>query len=201
MELPDWSRISEEAATVLRFWFGDEREVGFPHFRNEWFRKRAETDAAVRERFLAIHERGARGELEHWRETLLGSLAYVVLFDQFPRNMFRDTAHAFAFDGLALAAAEEALIKGFDTRVPPPMRMFFYLPFEHSEALAYQERAVALFERMAHNEPSLADLPEYAKKHRDVIARFGRFPHRNRLLGRENTPEEEAFLKQPGSSF
>ena len=201
MDKPDLATVPGEAAKVLRFWFGDERAAAYPSFRNEWFRKRSEFDAAIREHFITIHQRGAQGELEHWCNTVPGALAYVILFDQFSRNMFRDSAEAFAFDGMALAAAKSAVANGFDAQLAPVMRMFFYVPFEHSETLADQERSVVLFQCLAEQELGLTDGLEYAKRHRDVIMRFGRFPHRNLILGRFNTPEEEAFLKQPGSSF
>lgn len=201
MAKPDPATVPEEAAKVLRFWFGDEAAVAYPCVRNEWFQKRGEFDTAIRERFAAIHQRGAQGELEYWRETAPGALGYVVLFDQFSRNMFRGSAEAFAFDGMALAAAKSAVANGFDAQLAPAMRMFFYLPFEHSETLADQERAVVLLQCLVEEEPGLIDMLEYAKRHRDVIMRFGRFPHRNLILRRPSTPEEEAFLKQPGSSF
>jgi len=201
MERPDLATVPGEAAKVLRFWFGDERAVAYPRVRDEWFQKRSNFDTAIRERFLTIHERGARGELEHWRTTVPGALAYVILFDQFSRNMFRDSPEAFAFDGMALDAARSAVANGFDTQLAPAMRMFLYVPFEHSESLADQERSVVLFQLLADEDPELADALQYAKKHRDVIMHFGRFPHRNFILGRTHSPEEEAFLKQPGSSF
>jgi uncharacterized protein (DUF924 family) len=201
MAKPDPTTIPGEAQMVLRFWFGDEAAVTYPCVRNEWFQKRSEFDTAIRERFATIHQRGAQGELEYWRETVPGALAYVVLFDQFSRNMFRGSAEAFAFDGMALTAAKSALANGFDTQLAPAMRMFFYLPFEHSETLADQERSVVLLQCLAEEEPGLTDMLEYAKRHRDVIMLFGRFPHRNLILRRPSTPEEEAFLKQPGSSF
>ena len=201
MERLDLATVPGEAAKVLRFWFGDEREVAYPRFRDEWFQKRSEFDKAVRAHFMTIHQLGSRGELEHWRTTVPGALAYVILFDQFSRNMFRNSAAAFAFDAMALAAANSAVASGFDAQLAPAMRMFFYLPFEHSETLADQERSVILFQCLVEGEPGLADVLEYAKRHRDVIMRFGRFPHRNLILGRLSTPEEEAFLKQSGSSF
>jgi uncharacterized protein (DUF924 family) len=201
MEKPDLATVPGEAAKVLRFWFGDERAAAYPRLRDEWFQKRSEFDAAIREHFMTVHQRGAQGELEHWRNTVPGALAYVILFDQFSRNMFRDSGEAFAFDGMALAAAKSAVANGFDVQLASAMRMFFYLPFEHSEALPDQERAVMLFQQLAQNEPTLAGVLEYARRHRDVIARFGRFPHRNRILRRPSTPDEEAFLREPGSSF
>jgi uncharacterized protein (DUF924 family) len=197
----DLSTILPEAARVLRCWFGDESEASYPRLRDEWFRKREEFDVAISDNFKALYECGARGELEGWRGTPLGALAYVILFDQFSRNMFRGSAQAFAFDSLALAAAEQSIANGYAAQIPPPMRMFLYMPFEHSEARADQERSVALFQSLADEAPELTDMLEYANRHRDVIMRFGRFPHRNPILGRLNTLEEEEFLKQPGSWF
>ncbi len=135
------------------------------------------------------------GGLEQWRSTPLAALALVVVLDQFSRNMFRGTPRAFAGDPAALAAATVALERGFDRLLSPAERIFMYLPFEHAEDLAAQHRSLALFEALDPN-----DL-EYARRHHEIIARFGRFPHRNAVLGRESTPEEIEFLKGPGSSF
>jgi uncharacterized protein (DUF924 family) len=142
-----------------------------------------------------VWERAARGELDPWRATPLASLALLVILDQFPRNMFRGTARAFATDPRALAAAGSALARGFDRLLSPSERTFVYLPFEHAEDLAAQRRSLALFEALDPNDM------EYVKRHYEIIARFGRFPHRNAVLGRESTAEEIEFLKRPGSSF
>jgi uncharacterized protein (DUF924 family) len=149
----------------------------------------------VRRRFLPLWEQAARGELDRWRSAPLASLALIVVLDQFPRNMFRGTARAFASDALALAAARSALERSFDRLLSREERTFVYLPFEHAEDLAAQRRSLALFRAL---DP---DDMEYARRHYEIIARFGRFPHRNAILGRESTPEEADFLKQPGSSF
>jgi len=180
---------------VLDFWFGapDSRERGRP--RKLWFRKSEPFDAEIRRRFLATWERAARGELERWQATPLASLALVVALDQFPRNMFRGTPRAFASDPLALAAARETIARGFDSLISPLERTFIYLPFAHAEDLAAQRRSLALFHAL---DPE--DM-RYAKRHYEIIARFGRFPHRNAALGRESTAEEIEFLKRPGSSF
>jgi len=135
------------------------------------------------------------GELERWGSTPLAALALIVVLDQFPRNMFRGTARAFSTDSQALAAARGALERGLDQVLSPAERTFVYMPFEHAEDLAAQRRALALFEALDPNDM------EYARRHHEIIARFGRFPHRNAVLGRESTPEEIEFLKQPGSSF
>src|ERR1700674_2577282 len=134
MERPDLATVPGEAAKVLRFWFGDERAAAYPRVRDEWFQKRSNFDTAIRERFLTIHERGARGELAHWRTTVPGALVYVILFDQFSRNMFRDSPGAFAVDGRSLDMTRGAVASVFDTQLAPAMRMFLYVPFEHSES-------------------------------------------------------------------
>ncbi len=150
-------------------------------------------DAELRERFLATHEAAAAGRLSVWEDTAEDALALVIALDQFPRNMFRGTARAFSTDALALAAARRAIGRGFDLKTPMPERNFFYLPFEHSENLADQERCVALTEATGD-----AEAVKWAKVHLDVIRRFGRFPHRNAALDRASTPEEIAFLGDGG---
>ena len=180
---------------MLDFWFGapGSRERGRP--RRAWFRKSEPFDAEIRRRFLITWERAARGELERWQATPLASLALIVVLDQFPRNMFRGTARAFASDSPALAAARNMIALEFDRLLSPVERWFAYLPFEHAEDLAAQRRSLALFHAL---DPE--DM-RYAKRHYEIIARFGRFPHRNAALGRESTAEEIEFLKRPGSSF
>ena len=170
---------------VVAFW----REAG----PRAWFSAKPEFDAAIRGGFEPLHHAAARGELGTWGEAAQGSLALLLLLDQFPRNLYRGSAHAFATDPLARRIAGAALAAGHDAQVDYALRPFFYLPFEHSEAMADQDRAVTLFE--AHGD---ADTLKYARVHRDVIARFGRFPHRNTALGRETTPEETAFLASGG---
>jgi uncharacterized protein (DUF924 family) len=157
-------------------------------------------DHEVRERFLGLWERAARGDLDAWTRTPLAALALVVALDQFPRNMFRGTARAFASDGRALQAARTMVERKFDALLRPVERVFVYLPFEHAEDLASQQRAVELFSTV---EGGVLDgsYAEYARRHYEVIARFGRFPHRNAILGRASTHEEIAFLAQPGSGF
>jgi uncharacterized protein (DUF924 family) len=180
---------------VLDFWFGapGSRERGRP--RKAWFRKSEPFDAEIRRRFLATWERAGRGELAPWQATPLASLALIVVLDQLPRNMFRGTARAFASDSPALAAARETIAREFDRLLSPVERPFVYLPFVHAEDLAAQRRSLALFHEL---DPE--DMRN-AKRHYEIIARFGRFPHRNAALGRESTAEEIEFLKQPGSSF
>ena len=177
--------MTETPAEVIAFW----REAG----PERWFEKNEVFDEAVRARFLALHERAAAGELKDWENSAEGTLALLLLFDQFPRNMFRGTARAFATDELARAIAAGALLKGFDAQVPSDLRTFLYLPFEHSEDMADQERGLALYAAAGDQD----DL-KWAQIHADVIRRFGRFPHRNAALDRSTTPEEQAFLDAGG---
>jgi uncharacterized protein (DUF924 family) len=185
---------------VLEFWFGapDSPEFGRP--RAPWFVKSAEFDALIRDRFLATHEAAATGALDAWSGRPLAALALAVVLDQFPRNMFRGTPRAFAADARALALVREAVGRGLDEVLLPVQRWFVYLPFEHAEDLAMQRESLRLFEPLATDAAGAGTLT-YAMRHYAVIARFGRFPHRNAILGRESTPEELAFLAQPGSSF
>lgn len=173
-----------DAAEILKFW----SEAG----PAKWYAKDAAFDAEIRTRFAATHEAAKAGERDGWAQTPEGALALVIALDQFPRNLFRDDARAFAADPKALAIANAAIAAGFDARIEPPMQQFFYLPLMHSEVLADQERCVDLFAGGAEENR------KYAIIHRDVIARFGRFPHRNAVLGRDTTPEEQAFLDQGG---
>ena len=184
------------ALEVLRFWFGDE-----PGTRDaRWFEKNPRFDDEIRGRFLALHEQAAAGALESWKEVPRECLALVVVLDQFARNMFRDDARAFATDAPALEAAKHALALGYDRSMTPTERMFLYLPYEHSESLADQLTCCELMARLLPY-PETADVYRYALAHRAIIERFGRFPHRNAALGRESTPGEIEFLKEPGSSF
>jgi len=189
---------------LLNFWFGfaDSPEYGKP--QGKWFTKDAEFDQEMRSRFLSDHQLAATGELDSWKELPLSCLALIILLDQFPRNVFRDTPQAFATDSLALELAQGAIAQGFDQQLLPVQRWFIYLPLEHDENLANQERSVELFARLrqdAIDNPNHQNTHEYAVRHRNVIAQFGRFPHRNEILGRKNTPAETEFLQQPGSSF
>ena len=181
--------MSSSYREVLEFWFGG--QPGAPQKR--WFDKNAAFDAEVRERFLPLHEQLAAGA--QWLEAADPCLARIVVLDQFPRNMFRGTARAFATDAAALAAARHAVAAGYDLGMLPVERQFIYLPFEHSEALADQERACELMR------PLGEEAYDWALRHKRIIERFGRFPHRNAILGRPSTAEEIEFLRQPGSSF
>lgn len=172
-------------ADVIAFW----REAG----PGKWFRGGPAFDALCRERLGEAHLAAARRELDDWSGTPEGSLALLLLLDQIPRNIHRGTAHAFATDGLALHFANRALANMQDVLFEPALRAFFLLPLEHSEDMADQVRSVALFERLGD-----ANYRDYAIAHHDVIARFGRFPHRNAALGRDTTPEEQAWLDAGG---
>jgi len=173
------------AAEIVAFW----REAG----ADKWFAKIKEFDDDIRRRFLATYEAAAAGKLASWEENAEGALALLILLDQFPRNMFRGDPRAFATDPLARAITAKAIIRGFDSQVPPELRAFFYVPFEHSENLADQEHGVALYKAAGD-----ADGLKWAELHADIIRRFGRFPHRNAALGRTTTPEEQAFLDGGG---
>lgn len=173
-----------DATEIIDFW----RDAG----PKAWFAKDEDFDAIVRVMFEDSHHAAARGELR-WEDTHDGALALLLLLDQFPRNMFRGSAHAFATDGLARGIANRAIDRGFDRIVAADMRPFFYLPFEHSERVEDQARSCALFVA-ASDEANI----KWARLHAEIIGKFGRFPHRNEALGRENTPEEIAFLKDGG---
>ena len=193
--------IPADAQAVLDFWFGAEGSPEHGQLRAEWFRKDGAFDAQIAQRFGAQVNAALAGGLSHWAAQPAGQLARIVLLDQFTRNMFRDTARAFAGDALALAAAQALVDEGADAALRPEQRVFAYLPFEHHESLAMQDRSVRLFSALAAEAPALQNMLDYAHKHRAVIARFGRFVHRNELLGRASTAEEAAFLKEPGSRF
>jgi uncharacterized protein (DUF924 family) len=197
--------MDEAIESVLGFWFGPPGSP--PLGRSErWFSADPAFDETVRERFGELAKRAAAGELEGWRESPLGALALVIALDQFPRNIHRGSARAFAADAAARDVALDAEARGFDRALSPVERWFLYLPLMHAEDRALQERSVAHFEALAAEaEPGLAEALEeaadFARRHRDVIARFGRFPHRNAALGRASSREEVAFLAEPGSHF
>jgi uncharacterized protein (DUF924 family) len=169
---------------VVAFW----RDAG----PSRWFRKDEVFDSEFRDRFLTAHEAAARGELDAWAATAEGALAFCILLDQFPRNAFRGTARMFATDAKARDIARRAIGAGFDSEVDKDLRQFFHLPFMHSENLADQDFSVELTRRTA------PESQKWAVLHRDIIVRFGRFPHRNSLLGRTTTPEEQKFLDEGG---
>jgi uncharacterized protein (DUF924 family) len=206
----DAMKAAGEADAVLTFWIGEAAAATdatqIKRWVERWFTRDAALDAEIGERFGAQVAAARRGDLDEWAASPRGRLALLVLLDQFPRNLYRGSVDAFAGDPKALALATAAVDEGGDRALPPVERLFVYLPFEHSEDVADQERAVALFDALrAHAPPGLAaafsGFHDYAIKHRDVIARFGRFPHRNAVLGRDSTPAEAEYLAQPGSGF
>jgi len=185
---------------ILDFWFCSPKSEDYGKERSFWFTKNPEFDRELGDRFLLDYEQAARGELDYLQDSPLGCLTLVLLLDQFGRNMFRGTPKSFATDAKALSVAQGAVERGCDRALLPVQRWFIYLPFEHSENLADQERCVELFTTLS-NHPESANTIEYALRHKAVIERFGRFPYRNKILGRTNTAAEAEFLKQPGSSF
>ncbi len=189
--------VPARAEEVLDFWFGREGEPGYGEFRKAWFQKDSEFDQQVRDRFEALHEAAASGELDGWREEARSCLALVILLDQFPRNMFRGDPRSYATDHKARETAEHAVDRALDRELPEFQRMFLYMPFMHSEELEHQRRSVELFRVLGGDD----DATGYAVGHMEIIERFGRFPHRNEVLGRQTTPEEAEFLTRPGSSF
>lgn len=174
---------------VLHFWYGPDGHMSGGARRDEWFKSTPEFDAKINARFSETYENAAAGGHDDWATTAPGSLALIILLDQFPRNIFRGTARAFAADEKALRIAKDAIANGLDEGLPPNALMFLYMPYQHSEQLADQDRAIELFAKI---DPESA---QFAADHRDVIAKFGRFPHRNTVLGRDSTVEEEEYLK------
>jgi uncharacterized protein (DUF924 family) len=192
------------AQDVLDFWFGPPADPGHLLTRPQWFRKDAAFDAQVGQRFGPLIERALQGGIDAWVApplAALPALARVIVLDQFTRNAFRGTARSFAGDAMALQTARALVASGLDRDLTGVQRQFAYLPFEHAEDLAHQRTAVQLFEQLGRDEPALAGLLEWARRHHDIVARFGRFPHRNALLGRASSDDEIEFLKQPGSGF
>lgn len=186
---------------VLDFWFLPEDHPGHLQVRSEWFRKDPGFDESIRTRFGTLVESAVSGALAEWEQTAKGALARVLLLDQFTRNIWRGTSRAFAGDMQALDLARRMLARGDDCSMSAVERQFAYLPFMHAEDLPSQEQSVALYQALAAGHPEHADTLDFAIRHRDIIARFGRFPHRNEQLGRRSTPEELVFLTQPGSGF
>ncbi len=193
-------RVRTTPEEVLAFWFGREGEEGYGEFREAWFSRNPDFDHEIRDRFETVYEEAVAGGLEDWKEEARSCLALIVVLDQFPRNMFRGDPRMYAADGLALAAARHAVERAYDRELSPFQRMFLYLPFEHSEDLEDQRFSVELFRRLAEDTGS-EDILVYALRHMEIIQRFGRFPHRNEILGRQTTPEEAKFLEEPNSSF
>jgi uncharacterized protein (DUF924 family) len=196
------------ADAVLQFWFGELDATGRADEAHSarWWSKDAALDASIREQFLALHKALMLGECASWRDSARGRLAYLIVLDQFSRNMFRDSAEMFASDELAMTAAMNGIDLDLDRQLRVDERAFFYMPLMHSEQLEAHERCVNLYKGLATELPealraNMTARVKYAEQHRDIIRRFGRFPHRNAMLARESTPEELEFLKQPGSTF
>ena len=184
---------------VLEFWFSEQS-------RALWFEKNAAFDEAIRGRFEDTVRAAADGELEHWERTAPGALALVIVLDQFPRNLYRGSARAFAADARAREVADRAIVRRLDQEIPLAQRHFFFLPFEHSESSGDQERSIALFQAWAEAHDGQArdralEQMRYVHRHAEIVERFGRFPHRNEALGRESTESEIAFLREPMSGF
>ena len=179
------STVVASPAEVVAFWFA-------PTVRPLWFAATPDFDELLRARFLATYRAAAAGQLTDWETTAEGALARVIVLDQFPLNLFRGQAESFATEAAARAVADRAIARGFDRAMPPIQRQFLYLPFMHSETLDDQERSVRLYQQ-----PGLEGSLRFARHHRDLIARFGRFPHRNAILGRASTAEESAYLASP----
>ncbi|PMR75564.1 DUF924 domain-containing protein [Billgrantia endophytica] len=177
------------AEQVIAFWFQELTPV-------QWFQKDLELDARIGQRFFGLHRSAALGELWPWRGSAVGRLAEVVILDQFSRNLFRDMPEAFAQDPMALVLAQEAVSRGLDQELAVNWRVFLYMPYMHSESLKIHDEALRLFDQ-----PGLEDNLDFEHRHRDILLRFGRYPHRNAILGRESTPAELDFLQEPGSSF
>jgi uncharacterized protein (DUF924 family) len=175
--------------TIIDFWF-DEIDPA------SWWRKDTEFDDMIRRRFAAVHRAATAGELSEWRDRPQGRLAEIIVLDQFSRNLYRDDPRAFSCDGMALVLAQETVRGGYDRELYPPMRTFVYMPYMHSESAVLHEQAVKLFDQ-----PGMESNLDFEYRHKSIIDRFGRYPHRNQVLGRTSTAEELAFLQQPGSSF
>ncbi|MGF1522426.1 MAG: DUF924 family protein [Leptolyngbyaceae cyanobacterium] len=196
-------RLPPDARKILNFWFDDPAvaDSEYGQERRIWFHKDPAFDQHVREQFMDNYEQARQGVYDDWLQTARSALALIVLLDQFPRNMFRGTPRSFEADSQALSVAQAAIARGYDRSLMPVERIFLYLPFEHSENLKHQDQSVAFFKSLIHAAPELQSSLEYAHRHHDVVARFGRFPHRKTILGRTSTPAEIEFLKQRGARF
>ena len=188
------------AQEILDFWFGKSNSPEFGKSQKKWFEKNVDFDSEVRSRFLSQYELAVSGQLDSWQDSAQECLALIIILDQFSRNMFRGTSQAFATDSKALIAADRAVKNKFDRSLLAVQRWFLYLPFEHSENIEHQQKSVELFSQLGGDSENEMVI-DYARRHLEIIERFGRFPHRNQILGRETTPEEAEFLKQPGSGF
>lgn len=179
----------QSVEAILDFWFHELKPA-------QHWQKDPDLDARISTRFGAVHRAALAGECWHWRQNVAGRLAEIIVLDQFSRNIHRDTPMSFAADSMALVLAQEAVALDLARQLVPEQRSFLYMPYMHSESLLIHDEAMRLFA-----EPGMENNYDFEVKHRDIIARFGRYPHRNAILGRTSTPEEEAFLRQPGSSF
>lgn len=192
--------IPPAARDVLDFWFGPSDVPEFGTYSEAWFTKNPDFDAAIRARFEVVWRSALTDALDGWRDHRRSCLALAVVLDQFPRNMFRGSSTMYASDERARSVSRHALARGYDLGLRTVERWFFYLPMEHSETLAEQDLSVRLFEGLAHD-PRYDSSIESAHRHREIVARFGRFPHRNEILARASTAAEAAFLLEPNSSF
>jgi len=195
------SVVPERARQVLDFWFGEPAGPGYGQPKQAWFRKSETFDAQIRRGFGAEVANALDGGYGEWESTSLGALALLLLLDQFPRNLFRGEARAYSGDARALALARRLVEGNHHRTLLPAQQVFVILPFEHSENLADQHTSVALFAELCAGAPAMAGFLDYAQKHREVIERFGRFPHRNAALKRPSTADEKAWLALPGSGF
>ena len=200
----EWMTIE----AILDFWFGSSPDDSVVAKEKSalWWSKSPEIDGEIRQRFESSARGAAAGKLSDWLSTPRGRLALILITDQFPRNIYRDSPRAFAQDLKALAWTRDGIEQGLDLKLRRIERVFFYLPLEHSESLQHQEQSVKYFGELGslaspEHKPIFEEYLNFAVRHRDIIARFGRFPHRNKILGRESTADELAFLAEPGSSF
>jgi len=200
--------MSDPIEDVLDFWFGEVNELGCssPEHRKRWWTKSDAFDEAIKSHFVNDYEAVVAGDRDTWRNTPRGTLAYIIVLDQFSRNMFRGTPEMFTADELAREACCEGLDEGFDAELAFDERVFFYLPLEHSEVVADHQRCIELFTELVDCAPEPLEAAaknylDFAKRHKTIVERFGRYPHRNETVGRASTLEEAEFLKEPGSSF
>ncbi len=198
----------ETIDSILGFWFGTDPddEATAKKQGKMWWQKQPEIDTLIRQRFMFYTQEASTGILEPWTRSAQGLLALILLTDQFPRNMYRDTPQAFAFDELARSWCKQGMAAGLDLELTPIQRVFFYLPLEHSELLEDQRLSMQQFDKLAalgtgSNGQAFTGYADFARRHHAIIERFGRFPHRNRILDRRSTAEETAFLQEKGSSF
>lgn len=201
--------VADEVRALLEYWFGADTgdPAEFARHKRRWFAGGRDVDREIAKRFAALHARAARGELDALASSGRGRLALILLLDQLSRNLHRGTAEAFAFDEAAFALAETGIAAGLDRGLEVAERVFFYMPYQHAESLPAQERGVALFESLAridapqHVRATVEGFAEYAREHRDIVARFGRFPHRNRVLDRDSTAAEQSYLGAGAPTF